>query len=102
MEIDVTKYFVIHKDKRGKIFAIEQINPKELFEAITKQNEQLHRYKQTIKDIKEIAITHDMPSCLKNDCNCDICQDKITEHSKRCMEKGLRDILKKCEEVNVL
>ena len=41
MVIDVTKYFILHKDKNNNIFAIEQINPKELFEAITKQNEQL-------------------------------------------------------------
>ena len=37
------------------MFAIEQINPKGLFEAITKQNEQLNRYKQVVKEIKEIA-----------------------------------------------
>ena len=55
MEIDISKYFVIHKDKRGKIFAIEQINPKELFEAVTKQNEQLHRYKQALERIKDIV-----------------------------------------------
>lgn len=55
MEIDVSKYFIIHKDKRGNIFAIEQINPKELFEEITKQNKQLQRYEQVIQDLKDIA-----------------------------------------------
>ncbi len=54
-EINISKYFIIHKDKNNNIFAIEQINPKELFEEIIKQNEQLHRYKQAIEEIKEIA-----------------------------------------------
>lgn len=82
MEIDISKYFIIHKDKRGKIFAIEQINPKKLFEAITKQNEQLHRYKQTIKDIKEIG-------------NKDFRHTSWQKYAEQ-----LKQIIQKCEEVN--
>lgn len=92
-EIDVTKYFIIHKDKNNNIFAIEQINPKELFEEITKQNKQLQRYEQVIKEIKENA---------KNFCNA--CKEF---EPNKCNEINLRycnynKIIQKCEEVNVL
>lgn len=60
--------------------------------------EQLYRYKQAIEKIQNIAITHDMPSCLKNDCNCESCKDKITEHGQKCIRNGLRKIIQKCEE----
>lgn len=91
IEIDVTKYFIIHKDKQDNIFAIEQINPKGLFEAITKQNEQLHRYKQAIEEIKDIA---------ENFCNA--CKEF---EPNKCNEINLRycnynKIIQKCEEVS--
>lgn len=56
-EIDVTKYFKIHRDEYSRIFAIETIgDERELIKEIRKQNEQLHRYKQAIEEIKRYCI----------------------------------------------
>lgn len=92
-EIDITKYFVIHKDKRGKIFAIEQINPKELFEEITKQNEQLHHYKQAIKEIKDIAEQNMDDKQI-------VAVQTMLNGSPDPKNEVLAKIIQKCEEVN--
>lgn len=49
---------------------------------------------KVFKKILKIANICDMPSCLDVDCNCDICHDEITENGKRCMQKGMREIIK--------
>lgn len=59
-----------------------------------------NKQSEIIDEIKEIAITHDEAPCLDIDYNCNICHDEITEYGKRCMSKGLREILNKCEAVN--
>ena len=52
------------------------------------------KYFAILEKIKEIAETKTMPSCLKPDCNCDICQDEITEYGQKCIRNGLRQILR--------
>ena len=49
---------------------------------------------KVFKKILNIANICDMPSCLDEDCNCDICHDEITENGKRCMQKGMMEIIK--------
>ena len=49
---------------------------------------------KVFKKILNIANVCDLPSCLNPDCNCDICHDEITENGKRCMQKGMREIIK--------
>lgn len=53
----------------------------------------IQELEKKFEKVLEIAKRSDMPPCLK-DCNCDICHDKITENGKRCMQKGMREILK--------
>ena len=55
--------------------------------------------KKIIDEIYQIAKRSDMPSCLVHGPNCDNCRDDVTKNGKRCMYKGLRDILRKCEEL---
>jgi hypothetical protein len=69
-------------------------------EAIQNEYEQqLDQLKQTLTEIKDIAVKSDMPPCLKNDCICEKCKDKITENGSRCMQYGLEKILQKISEV---
>ena len=76
----------------------------ELFLASNQYNSLLKQYNQLMNCIKNneikfkkilsLAQTCDLPSCLNVDCNCDICHDEVTENGKRCMQKGMREIIK--------
>lgn len=57
----------------------------------------IQELEKKFEKVLEIAKRSDMPSCLMVDCNCDICHDEVTENSKRCMKKGLFEIIKVLE-----
>lgn len=89
MGIDVTKYFKIHRDECSRIFAIETVgDERELIKEIRKQNEQLHRYKQAIEEIKEIA---------EQEVNTRMC---FADKKSFCDFNKILKIIQKCEEVN--
>lgn len=68
------------------------------YNEVVKQNKAYNNrnmeLEKVFKKILNIANVCNMPSCLDVDCNCDICHDKITENGKRCMQKGMREIIK--------
>lgn len=67
MEIDVTKYFKIHRDEYSRIFAIETVgDEQELIKEIRKQNEQLHCYKQAIEKIFFCLIKENRKGTIKD------------------------------------
>lgn len=61
--------------------------------------EELHRYKQVIKEIKEIAKINVINTCWTFFNVCDDCEEKA-EAGLQCPQTKLDHILQKCEEVN--
>jgi hypothetical protein len=66
------------------------------------QKEIYEKYKQTLKEIKEIALKSDMLPCGNINRVCSKCNDEITKKGKRCMEYGLNKILQKINECEVI
>nr|DAY81753.1 MAG TPA: Protein of unknown function (DUF2570) [Caudoviricetes sp.] len=58
---------------------------------LLKQNDE---YKNTINKIREIAKTSSDLPCADYWCNCEKCNDDITNNGETCMRKGLKRILK--------
>ena len=101
-------------DETNKILYQEKCELIQENEKLRKENERLaetpqwrqikdmannNNYRKALEEIREVAITRDLPPCLNSNCNCDICHDKITEHGQRCMQKGMSEILDKIDEV---
>lgn len=57
---------------------------------LLKQNDE---YKNTINKIREIAKTSSDFLCADYWCNCEKCNDDITNNGEKCMRKGLKRIL---------
>lgn len=57
---------------------------------LLKQNDE---YKNTINKIREIAKTSSDFPCADYWCNCEKCNDDITNNGEKCMRKGLKRIL---------
>lgn len=57
---------------------------------LLKQNDE---YKNTINKIREIAKTSSDLPCADYWCNCEKCNDDITNNGETCMRKGLKRIL---------
>lgn len=57
---------------------------------LLKQNDE---YKNTINKIREIAKTSSDLPCADYWCNCEKCNDDITNNGEKCMRKGLKRIL---------
>lgn len=53
---------------------------------------------RVIKEIKEIAKNSNTTPCMNIYCNCEKCNDDITDNGETCMRKGLKRILKVIEE----
>lgn len=67
-----------------------------------KQSKHLHRYKQALEEIKEIAEVSNMLPCLKvyDYSECANCRDALTSYGELCMQYGLYKILQKCEDIS--
>lgn len=62
---------------------------------LLKQND---KYIEQINKIREIAKTSSDLPCADYWCNCEKCNDDITNNGEKCMRKGLKRILKVIEE----
>ena len=62
---------------------------------LLKQND---KYIEQINKIRAIAKTSSDLPCADYWCNCEKCNDDITNNGEKCMKKGLKRILKVIEE----
>lgn len=62
---------------------------------LLKQNDE---YINIINKIKEIAKNSNTTPCMNIYCDCEKCNDDITDNGETCMRKGLKRILKVIEE----
>ena len=60
---------------------------------------QLHRYKQAIEEIKELAAVNAISTCWAFLNECDRCKYK-DEDDFQCPQTKLKEIFRKCKEVN--
>lgn len=56
---------------------------------LLKQNDE---YTNKINKIREIAKNSDMTPCMDLYCDCEKCNDDITDNGEKCMRKGLKQI----------
>lgn len=61
---------------------------------LLKQNDE---YIKQINKIREIAKNSDQLPCVDYWCNCEKCNDDITNNGEKCMRKGLTQILEVIE-----
>lgn len=70
-----------------------------LLGVFSKHEQQLHRYKQAIKEIKELATVNSINTCWAFLNECDHCEYKEDDNFQ-CPQTKLKDIFRKCEVEN--
>lgn len=66
---------------------------------IKEHYKQLHRYKQAVEEIKELATVNAINTCWAFLNECDHCEYK-KEDNFQCPQTKMKDIFRKCEEMN--
>lgn len=98
MELAARNQMLMDAHFQNKKLSDELVITQNQYNKVVEQNKNYNmrnmELEKVFKKIFNIANVCDMPSCLDADCNCDICHDEITDNGKRCMQKGMREIIK--------